>query len=197
VTSKNSAKYRSRRTPREKFGELIQFDGSHHRWFEDRREKCCLITLIDDATKIRMSQFFEEETTFGAMTVLKLWIETYGIPDSLYCDKKNAFVLTREPTEAELEKGITKPLSNFGKACAKLGIAIIAANSAQAKGRVERNHKLDQDRLVKELRLAGISTIEDGNKFLLETYLSGYEREVQPTRRERRGCSRTASWGES
>jgi hypothetical protein len=119
----------------------------------------------------RLSQFFEEETLFGAMTVLKMWIERYGIPESLYCDKKNAFVLTREPTDAELLKGITKPKSHFGRACDKLGIEVIAANSPQAKGRVERNHGLDQDRLVKELRLAGISDMANANRFLLDTYL--------------------------
>jgi hypothetical protein len=169
--AKNSTKYRSRRAAREHFGELVQFDGSHHNWFEGRRLKCCLITLIDDATKIRLSQFFEEETIFGAMTVLKMWIERYGIPQSLYCNRKNAFVLTREPTKAELLEGITKPKSHFGKACDKLGIEVIAANSPQAKGRVERNHGVDQDRLVKELRLADISKMDEANTFLLETYL--------------------------
>jgi len=74
----------------------------------------------------------------------------------LYCDKKNAFVLTREPTDSELLQGITKPKSHFGRVCERLGIDVIAANSPQAKGRVERNHGSDQDRLVKELRLAGI-----------------------------------------
>jgi hypothetical protein len=171
VPERNSSEYRSRRAAREHFGELVQFDGSHHDWFEGRRSRCCLITLIDDATKTRLSQFFEEETMFGAMIVLKMWIETYGIPESLYCDKKNAFVLTREPTDSELLAGITQPKSHFGRACEKLGITVIAANSPQAKGRVERNHGVDQDRLVKELRLAGISTIEQANAFLLNTYL--------------------------
>jgi hypothetical protein len=168
---RNGSEYRARRNARDHFGELVQFDGSHHDWFEGRRGRCCLITLIDDATKTRLSQFFEEETMFGAMTVLKMWIETYGIPESLYCDKKNAFVLTREPTDNELLNGITQPKSHFGKACDSLGIDVIAANSPQAKGRVERNHGVDQDRLVKALRLEGICTIEQANKFLLETYL--------------------------
>ena len=171
LPERNSRKYRARRSSREHFGELVQFDGSQHDWFEGRRNRCCLITLIDDATKTRMSQFFEEETMFGAMSVLKMWIETYGIPESLYCDKKNAFVLTREPTDSELLAGITQPKSHFGRACDKLGVQVIAANSPQAKGRVERNHGVDQDRLVKELRLAGISTIEQANIFLLENYL--------------------------
>jgi hypothetical protein len=168
---RSSREYRSRRERRSRFGELVQFDGSPHDWFEGRAPRCCLITLIDDATNTRMSQFFEEETTAGAFVTLKRWIERYGIPQNLYCDHKNAFVLTREPTDAELLKGVTKPKSHFGKACGKLGIEVIPAGSAQAKGRVERNHGIDQDRLVKELRLAGISSIEEANRFLLETYL--------------------------
>jgi len=168
---KTTSEYHSRRTPRARFGELVQFDGSHHKWFEDRGPSCCLITLIDDATKVRLSLFFDEETLFGAMTVLELWINRYGIPESLYCDKKNAFVLTREPTDAEILAGILKPKSHFGKACDRLGIEVIAANSPQAKGRVERNHGIDQDRLIKALRLEGICTIAEANKFLLETYL--------------------------
>jgi hypothetical protein len=169
--SRNKATYRSRRDPRKRFGELVQFDGSPHDWFERRGPRCCLITMIDDAKKERLSQFFDEETMFGTMFVLKMWIERYGIPESLYCDRKNAFVLTREPTDAELLKGITKPLSHFGRACKKLGIEVIPANSPQAKGRVERNHGVDQDRLVKELRLEGISAIIEANRFLRETYL--------------------------
>jgi hypothetical protein len=147
---RNGREYHARRAAREHFGELVQFDGSHHDWFEGRRGRCCLITLIDDATKTRLSQFFEAETMFGVMTVLKRWIETYGIPESLYCDKKNAFVLTRDPTDKELLAGITHPKSHFGKACGRLGIEVIAANSPQAKGRVERNRGVDQDRLVSD-----------------------------------------------
>jgi hypothetical protein len=169
---KRRSTYRSRRERRACFGELVQFDGSHHRWFEGRRPSCCLLTMIDDATNRRLAVFFEEETTAGAMGVLSLWIKTYGIPQALYCDRKNAFVLSREPTDAELLAGITEPKSHFGRACEKLGVQVIPANSPQAKGRVERNHGLDQDRLVKDLRLAGISTIEEANRFVHETYLS-------------------------
>jgi hypothetical protein len=106
------------------------------------------------------------------MTVLSYWIKKYGIPQTLYRDHKNAFVLTWEATEVEHLQGITKPNSHFGNACEKLGVAVIPASSPQAKGRVEGNHGLDQDRLVKELRLAGISTIEEANRFLEERYLS-------------------------
>jgi hypothetical protein len=92
-------------------------------------------------------------------------------PEALYCDKKNAYILTREPTDTELLAGITEPKSHFGRACEKLGVQVVAAGSPQAKGRVERNHGVDQDRLVKELRLAGISTIAEANRFLEKTYL--------------------------
>jgi len=169
--NRRTKEYRSRRERKEHFGELVQFDGSHHDWFEGRGPRCCLITMIDDATNTRLSRFFEEETIFGIMEVFSLWIKTYGIPQALYCDKKNAFVLTREPTDSELLRGITEPKSHFGRACEKLGVQVIAAHSPQAKGRVERNHGVDQDRLVKELRLAGISTIAQANRFLEKTYL--------------------------
>jgi hypothetical protein len=168
---RRSSEYRSRRERRECFGELVQFDGSHHKWFEGRGPSCCLITMIDDATNTRQSRFFEQETIEGAMTVFSLWIRNYGIPEALYCDKKNAFVLTRGPTDAELLQGITEPKSHFGRACEKLGVQVIAAHSPQAKGRVERNHGIDQDRLIKELRLANICTISEANKFLEEYYL--------------------------
>jgi len=169
--SRNRKEYRSRRERRARFGELIQFDGSHHRWFEGRGPSCCLMTMIDDATNTRLARFFEQETTEAAMSVFSLWIRNYGIPQALYCDKKNAFVLTREPTDAELLAGVLEPKSHFGRACGKLGVQVIAANSPQAKGRVERNHGVDQDRLVKELRLAGISTVAQANRFLEKTYL--------------------------
>jgi hypothetical protein len=127
--------------------------------------------MIDDATNTRLSRFYEEETIAGVMEVFSCWIKSYGIPEALYCDRKNAFVLTREPNDSELLAGITKPKSHFGRACEKLGVKVIAAYSPQAKGRVERNHGVDQDRLVKELRLAGIATIAEANQFLEKTYL--------------------------
>ena len=168
---RRSKEYRSRRERRACFGELVQFDGSQHRWFEDRGGSCCLMTMIDDATNTREARFFEQETIQAAMSVLSLWISSYGIPQQLYCDKKNAFVLTREASDEELLAGIVEPKSHFGRACEKLGVEVIAANSPQAKGRVERNHGIDQDRLIKELRLAGISTMSEANEFLQKIYL--------------------------
>jgi hypothetical protein len=100
----------------------------------------------------------------------------------LYCDWKNAFVLTREPTDAEVVAGMFKPKNHFGRACDRLGIEAIAANSPRAKGRVERNHGADQDRLVKALCLEGISTIEQANCFLGETYLPKWKDKPLPVK---------------
>jgi hypothetical protein len=167
---RRSNPYRSRRDRRERFGELVQFDGSHHDWFEGRREKCCLMNMVDDATGETLSFISEQETTVSAMTLLWLWIRTYGIPQAVYCDRKNAFVINREPTIEEQLQGI-EPRSPFELACEKLGIEVIVAYSPQAKGRVERNHAVYQDRFVKELRLRKISTIESANVFLEQEYL--------------------------
>ena len=166
----NTKIYRSRRERRSRFGELIQFDGSSHKWFGEDHPSCCLMTMIDDATNARLGRFFVQETILAGMSILELWINKYGIPEALYGDKKNAFVLTHEPTDAELLLGITKPKSHFGWGLDDLGIYMITANSAQAKGRVERNHGIDQDRLIKELRLANITTIDDSNAFLDSYY---------------------------
>lgn len=162
--------YRSRRERRQQFGQLVQFDGSHHQWFEDRGRACCLMNMVDDATGTTLSFLCEQETTEAAMRLLWAWIERYGIPQAVYCDRKNAFVLDRPPTLREQLQGVS-PKSHFEKACEKLGIEVIVARSPQAKGRVERNHAVYQDRLVKELRLAGISEIASANAFLEGGYL--------------------------
>jgi transposase len=167
---RRSNKYRSRRNRRERFGELVQFDGSPHEWFEDRGPACCLMNMVDDARGITLGFLCEQETTEAAMRLLWAWIDTYGIPQALYCDRKNAFVLDREPSIEDQLAGI-RPQSPFQRACRRLGIELIVAHSPQAKGRVERNHGVYQDRFVKELRLAGISCIEQANRFLQHSYL--------------------------
>ncbi len=167
--------YRSRRERRHRFGELLQFDGSHHDWFEGRAEKCCLMNMVDDATGTTLSFLEEQETTVGAMRLLWAWITRYGIPQAVYCDRKNAYVLDREPTIEEQLRRIT-PRSPFETACEKLGIEVIVARSPQAKGRVERNHGVYQDRFVKELRLEDISEIGAANGYLETTYLEQVNR---------------------
>lgn len=159
------------------FGELIQMDGSFHRWFggtlpaDGEEHFPCLMVMVDDATGVSLARFSEEETTEAAMRLLWEWIEQYGVPLALYTDRKNVYVTDREPTVEEQLKG-EAPLTVLGKACAKLKIEIKRAHSPQAKGRVERKNGLYQDRLVKEIRLAGIQTIEEGNRFLKEGFLN-------------------------
>jgi transposase len=142
------------------FGELVQIDGSPHDWFEGRRDKCCLLAFIDDATgKILHLRFEEAETTEGYFRATLGYIKQYGLPIAFYSDKHGIF---RINTKETIHEGETQ----FKRAMDDLGIRIIYANSAEAKGRVERLNQTLQDRLVKELRLAGISDIETANKFL-------------------------------
>ena len=165
--------YRRRREPKAHFGELVQMDGSFHRWLEDRGGEGCLMHLVDDATSTALFSFSKEETTWSAASLLRAWIERYGVPKALYTDWKNVYV--SEPTEKQRLRG-EQPVSQFGRMCARLGIRIIAANSPQAKGRVERAHGTHQDRLVKKLRLVGIATYEEANHFLEDKYLADHNR---------------------
>ena len=171
TVKKRRVRHRSRRKRRACFGELIQLDGSHHDWFEGRGPKCCLITLVDDATGRTLLLFAMDEGTFAVMAAVRKWIKRYGIPQALYTDRLKTYLTDREQTTEEQLAG-QEPQTQFGRACDSLGIRIIAARSPQAKGRVERKHGLTQDRLVKELRLAEIDNIADANKFL-EGWLPG------------------------
>lgn len=159
------ARHRSWRERRAHFGELVQMDGSHHQWFEQRGPKSCLMNMVDDATGRTLTLMAAEETSFAAMELLWQWIERYGIPRALYTDRKNVYVLDKETRERAAESG-QLALSQFGRACQQLGIKIIEAYSPEAKGRVERSHGTYQDRLVKELRLAEIETIAEANHLL-------------------------------
>lgn len=142
-------------------GELIQIDGSEHRWFEGRGPKCTLLVYIDDATSRLMHlQFVQTESTFAYFKATRTYLETFGKPIAFYSDKHAVFRVNK-PGGAN-----TDGLTQFGRALSDLNIEIICANSSQAKGRVERANKTLQDRLVKELRLAGVSSMADGNTFL-------------------------------
>ena len=168
--------YRTRREPKHRFGEMVQVDGSHHEWFEDRGDGLsCLMSMVDDATRTTHVLLAEHESTEAAMRLLWGWIERYGIPMSLYCDRKNVYLTDREPTLEEQLNGI-EPLTAFGNACEKLGIEIITAYSPQAKGRVERRHGVFQDRFVKELRLQKINSIEEANKVLHNGFVEDLNR---------------------
>jgi transposase len=159
--------HRQRRERKAHFGELVQLDGSFHRWYEDRAPRGCLLTLVDDATSRTLGRLGDEETIWAAADGLRRWIEQYGVPHALYTDWKNVYV--RTPNAEEQVTG-TVPLTQFGRMCAALDIQIIAASSPQAKGRVERNHGTHQDRLVKKLRRLGIAEAAGANAFLDTTY---------------------------
>ncbi|MBN2547245.1 MAG: ISNCY family transposase [Spirochaetes bacterium] len=167
---RNRQKHRSRRERKQHFGEMIQLDGSHHQWFENNVKKSCLMNMIDDSTNTTLSLMAQEETTEAAMLLLWSWIDKYGIPMSIYCDRKNVFVTDREATIDEQIAGV-EPKTAFGLACEKLGIRIITASSPQAKGRVERNHAVYQDRFVKELRLLKINNIKGANELLKTSFI--------------------------
>jgi len=159
--------HRRRRERQAHFGELVQMDGSFHPWFEARAPGSCLLTLVDDATGRTLGRFGAQETIWAAVGVLRAWIERYGIPRALYTDWKNVYV--RVPNAEERLTGAA-PLTQFGRMCARLGIRIIPASSPQAKGRIERNHGTQQDRLVKKLRRKGIADIDAANTFLEAAY---------------------------
>ena len=163
------AAHRTRRARKERFGELLQIDGSHHAWLEERGPKGCLMNLVDDATGRGILLFASEETTWAAAELLERWVRRYGVPRAIYADRKNVY--PRRATAREAIAGV-EPRTQFGRMCEKLGIRLIGASSPEAKGRVERHHGTHQDRLVKKMRLAGVADYAGANR-----YLEGYERE--------------------
>jgi len=161
-------KHRRRRERKEHFGELVQMDGSFHRWLEERGPQGCLIDLADDATNTTLAQLGEEETIWAVADALRAWIERYGVPLALYVDWKNLY---KRPANAGERLRGEEPITQFGRMCAKLGIELIAAGSPQAKGRIERIHGVHQDRLVKKLRRRGIVSHAAANVYLRKEYL--------------------------
>lgn len=171
--------YRQRRERKRHFGELVQMDGSFHDWLEERGPRGCLVDMADDATGRSEGQFHGQETTWAAAKVLRGWVEQYGVPWALYTDWKNIYV--QAPSVQERIRG-EKPLTQFGRMCAELGIEIIPASSPQAKGRVERGHGTHQDRLVKKLRLRGINNYAAANRYLPSYWEDHNRRYARPAR---------------
>ena len=156
------------RSRRECVGELVQIDGCEHWWFEDRGPQCTLLVFVDDATgRLMHLQFVESESTFSYFHATRAYLEAWGKPVAFYSDKHGVFRVNHEGAIGG--DGMTQ----FGRALDALNIEIICANSSQAKGRVERAHKTLQDRLVKELRLAGASNLAEGNA-LLPSFMADY-----------------------
>ncbi len=164
--------HRQWRERKHRFGQMVQMDGSHHDWFEGRGSKCVLMGYIDDSTGIPYARFYEYEGTLPAMGSFKGYIERYGIPQSVYLDKHTTYKSTKK-LSVEEELNNIESLSQFERALKELDVLVIHANSPQAKGRVERLFNTFQDRLIKEMRLDGVKTIKEANKFL-NRYLSIY-----------------------
>jgi len=164
-------------------GEMVQMDGSHHDWFEGRGPGCVLMGYMDDATGRVFGRFYEYEGTIPAMDSFKRYIRKYGLPLSVYLDKYKTYKSTAKPS-LEDELNDREPLSDFERALKELGVEVRHANSPQAKGRIERLFGTLQDRLVKEMRLRGIRTLEEANAFL-EEYLPIYNRRFSVSPKEK------------
>ncbi|MDP2929889.1 MAG: ISNCY family transposase [Candidatus Omnitrophota bacterium] len=161
--------HRQWRERKHHYGQMVQMDGSHHDWFEGRGPWCVLMGYIDDATGIPFAKFCLYEGSLTAMSGFKGYIKKHGIPLSVYLDKHSTYKPTKKQT-IEDELNNIDPLSQFGRALGELGVELIHANSPQAKGRIERLFETFQDRVIKEMRLRKISSIDEANKFL-EYYL--------------------------
>jgi hypothetical protein len=170
---RRSERHRSRRERRACFGELVQADASEHRWLEDRGPVLTLVGMIDDATGRSLCRFYESETTEAYMDLLLRWVRRHGRPVSWYSDRHGIF---RAESKALGEDEPVSVPTQFSRALAELGIELILANSPQAKGRIERFWRTCQDRLVKELRLAGATTLEQANEVLERKFLPWFNR---------------------
>ena len=159
------------------FGELVQIDGSPHLWFEDRAPSCTLLVFIDDATgRLGELRFVKSESFFTYAAASKAYFERHGKPVALYSDKHSIFRVNKPGS------GIGESLTQFGRAMQELDVAIICANTPQAKGRVERVNLTLQDRLVKEMRLREISGMDEGNAYLPE-FIEDFNRRFAVTPR--------------
>ena len=167
------------RPRRSRFGELVQWDTSEHDWLEGRGEKIYLIAMIDDATSRLVARFARHDSTEENMKLLWSYLEKYGRPLTFYTDKASLFRNNekRKRDEPGVDKDpVEMPPTQIGRALRELGINWIAAHSAQAKGRVERNFETAQDRLIKAMRVAGVKTPEQANAFLEQEYLPWWDR---------------------
>jgi transposase len=185
------------------FGAMVQLDGSDHDWFEGRRARAVLMVMVDDATGEVWAQFFEQETTRASYDIFEGWVHRFGVPQSVYPDRDSIYRCEGEGSLADQLAG-KEPQTQFGRAMEQLGVELILANSPQAKGRVERMNGTLQDRLVKALRLEGISDLAAANKYLRQRFLPALNRrfKMQPAsatdvhRAAPEGLAEVLSWEE-
>lgn len=169
---KKNKQYRMWRSRKERYGELQQFDGSYHRWFEQRAPECCLLAAIDDATGMPTRLWFD--TDEGVSAVFRFWkayIEDHGTPVAIYLDKFSTYKINHASAKDNQEL-----ITQFERAAKEVDIRLITAHSPEAKGRIERLFGTLQDRLVKELRLRNISTMEEANEFLANVYVTDFSK---------------------
>lgn len=183
VHKQKELKERQWRARKEHLGEMVQMDGSHHDWLEERGPKLVLMGYIDDATGRIYAKFYEYEGTKPAMESLKGYIKKYGIPRSIYLDKHSTYKNNQKYSYRDWPFRDKEELTQFARACQQLGIDLIYAESPQAKGRVERMFGTLQDRLIKEMRLEGIKTLKEANEFL-RRYLPGFNQKFNVAAKE-------------
>ncbi len=162
---RTSRRHRRWRQRKRYFGEMVQMDGSHHAWLEGRGPELVLMAYIDDATSRVMARFYDYEGTLPAMDSFRRYVRRRGLPMSIYLDKHTTYKSPGKPTLEDRLAGRV-PQSQFERAMRELGVQVIHAHSPQAKGRVERLFRTLQDRLVKEMRLEGIGSKDEANRFL-------------------------------
>lgn len=191
VHRRKEEKKRSWRARKDHLGEMVQMDGSHHDWLEGRGSKLVLMGYIDDATGRTYGKFYEYEGTKPAMESLKGYIKKHGIPTSIYLDKHSTYKINKKQRYKDWPFRDKEELTQFARACRQLGIELIYADSPEAKGRVERLFGTFQDRLVKELRLAGAKTAAEANE-VLGRYLPGFNKKFNVAAKESGDLHRTA-----
>ena len=172
--SRKARPHRNWRERKANYGQMVQADGSHHDWFEGRGPWCVFMGQIDDATSKVSAEFHDYEGTLPFMASFRSYVKAKGIPISVYIDRHTTYKSNKKPSiEDELEN--REPLTQVGRALEELGVEVIFVHSAPAKGRIERLFRTFQDRLVKEMRLRKIRSIEEANSFLKE-YLPVYNK---------------------
>lgn len=176
--------HRQRRLRSARIGELVQLDGSPHDWLQGRGPRLTALGMQDDATgKILAAQFFPSETAFGYLSLLRQLLRRHGVPLAFYGDRSGIFVRNDEFWTLQEQLAGKRHTTQFGRALQQLGITFIAAQSPQAKGRVERLWGVLQDRLTSELRLAGASDLRSAN-LILQPFITDYNRRFARTARQ-------------
>lgn len=174
--SRRARPHRHWRKRKSHFGEMIQLDGSHHDWLEGRGPRLVLMGYIDDATSEVFARFYDSEDNFSVLDSFTRYARRNGLPCKIYCDRHAVYKAERRsPNILEQLEGLDEGRTNFQRALKELDVELIHAYSPQAKGRIERLFRTLQDRLVKEMRLAGICTKSDANRFL-EKYLPNFNK---------------------